>query len=64
MSETFFEKWRGRFRGAWHILAGRAYAAYYENYVPPIDDPEFRQQMIASFEASNIFTRNAKDDVR
>lgn len=29
MSETFWDMWRGRFIGAWAVLIGRAYAAYY-----------------------------------
>lgn len=29
VAETFFEKWRGRLRGAWWVLTGQAYAAFY-----------------------------------
>jgi len=28
MPETFFQKWRNRFRGAWDVLIGRAWAGY------------------------------------
>lgn len=30
MKQTWLEKWRDRFIGAWAVLAGRAYAGYYE----------------------------------
>lgn len=28
MKETFFDKWKHRFRGAWDVLCGRAWAGY------------------------------------
>lgn len=28
MKQTFWDKWRHRFRGAWHVLTGRAWAGY------------------------------------
>jgi hypothetical protein len=36
VGQTWFDKWRGRFRGAWHVLTGRAWAGYGdpENWIP------------------------------
>lgn len=28
MKQSFFQKWMGRFRSAWHVLIGRAWAGY------------------------------------